>query len=393
MKSALWANRNYRFLMAGQTVSVIGNQLTTFAFFLVVLDITGSPTQASAAAALFVLSMVTFGLPIGRVVDRFSRLAVLRLAAIAGIAGSLLSFAATFGGPQITLFCTSAVILGAVASAFGTAERALLKEIVEPDLLAQAMAVNQGRYSIGVLIGPPVAGILLTVSPRAPFVFDALTFVWVLGCLMLIRHQSTVVGEQQETPPMRPAWDWLVGQKQLFAIGWFSPLMNFSFAGITTLALLALKFEQFDSVSLGLYQAGIGLAGILGAFIAGRLVQSFSAGPLILVSLAFFVCGLAATLGNPWWVMGGMIFAGLALPVFNTPCSGHFIKLVPDSLQGRCTAILSTSAMVTMPIGNSLAGVLFEHVGKQWSIGLFVMSIVVSSLAFAGVGDIGKVRI
>ncbi|AKE40558.1 Uncharacterised protein [Corynebacterium kutscheri] len=43
----LWRNRDYRLLISGQTIGVIGTQITTFALFLVVLNITDSPTLAS----------------------------------------------------------------------------------------------------------------------------------------------------------------------------------------------------------------------------------------------------------------------------------------------------------------------------------------------------------
>ncbi|MBP3087538.1 MFS transporter [Corynebacterium sp. sy017] len=182
----MWTSKNYRLLMAGQTVSVIGNQVTSFALLLVVLHVTGSSATAGVISGLCVLSMVVFGLPIGQVVDRFSRLYILRLSATVGIIGSLLCVWATEVDFSVVLFCFAAVLLGVVSSAFGTAERAFLKEIVEPSLLAKAMAVNQGRYSVGVLVGPLLAGMLLSVSDQAPFWVDAVSFVWVLCCVMLI---------------------------------------------------------------------------------------------------------------------------------------------------------------------------------------------------------------
>ncbi|MFI5504941.1 MFS transporter [Corynebacterium kutscheri] len=172
----LWRNRDYRLLISGQTIGVIGTQITTFALFLVVLNITDSPTLASTQSGLFVLSMVVFGLPIGRMVDRYPRLFILKSSAIIGLGGALLCVWAASGNFPIIAFAVATILLGAASSAFNTAERAFLKEIVDPDLLAQAMAVNQGRYSIGVIVGPPLAGVLISHSNQAPFLVDAASF-------------------------------------------------------------------------------------------------------------------------------------------------------------------------------------------------------------------------
>lgn len=393
---SLWENRDYKLLMSGQTVNVVGNHITTFALFLVVLNVTNSPSAASFSSGLFVLSMVVLGLPIGRLVDRYSRLVILKISATLGVVGSLLCVFAANGHYPISLFAVSAFLLGGISSAFGTAERAFLKELIPPNLLAKAMAVNQGRYSIGTLIGPPIAGLLISHSAQAPFWVDAASFCWVLACLLLIRFRSSETDSSEtlsETPPLRPAWDWLRGQKQLFSIGWYSPLMNFSFAGITTLSLLSLKYASFSSFSLGIYQAAIGLAGLMGAVIAGKLVEKAPAGRLILYSMCLFTVALAVTMVNSTCIILGMVLAGLVLPVFNAPCSGFFVKSVPQEFQGRCTAILSTSAMVTMPIGNALAGVLFEHFGGLTAVAFFALVLILSDLFFIKKGDVKSIRL
>ncbi len=53
----LWRNRDYVLLWCGQTISVVGTQVTQIAFPLLVLALTGSPAVAGfVAAARTVLS-------------------------------------------------------------------------------------------------------------------------------------------------------------------------------------------------------------------------------------------------------------------------------------------------------------------------------------------------
>ncbi|MFI5504940.1 MFS transporter [Corynebacterium kutscheri] len=211
---------------------------------------------------------------------------------------------------------------------------------------------------------------------------------------MFIRHRPVkATNKSLTTPPLRPAWDWLRSQKQLFAIGWYSPLMNFSFAGITTLSLLSLKYASLSSLSLGFYQAAIGLAGLCGAIIASKLVAKVPAGNMIITAMILFSSSLAVTLGNSWFVIVGMVLSGFFLPIFNAPCSGFFIKSVPHEFQGRCTAILSTSAMIMMPIGNATAGILFESFGHIPAGVFFIVVLGVSSFFFTQLGDVKAIRL
>src|SRR5436853_3974018 len=66
---SLWRNTNFLILLSGQTISTLGNQISTLALPLLVLALTGSPTQAGLIAALEALPFLIFSLPAGALAD------------------------------------------------------------------------------------------------------------------------------------------------------------------------------------------------------------------------------------------------------------------------------------------------------------------------------------
>src|SRR5712671_8114033 len=70
---SLWLNLDYMLLWSGQMVSNVGTQVSTLAFPLLILAVTGSPAQAGFVGALRALPYVIFSLPAGALIDRWDR--------------------------------------------------------------------------------------------------------------------------------------------------------------------------------------------------------------------------------------------------------------------------------------------------------------------------------
>ena len=62
----LWKNRDYLLLWSGQTISILGSQVTQIAFPLLVLGLTGSPATAGFVAAARTVPYLSSPCPPGR---------------------------------------------------------------------------------------------------------------------------------------------------------------------------------------------------------------------------------------------------------------------------------------------------------------------------------------
>src|SRR5437667_4462613 len=80
MGTSLWKQRNFMLLWSGQLASWVGTEVSGIALPLVVLALTGSPTQAGGVAAIRGLVYVFWAIPAGIVIDRWDRKIVMVIA-------------------------------------------------------------------------------------------------------------------------------------------------------------------------------------------------------------------------------------------------------------------------------------------------------------------------
>jgi len=173
----LWRNRDYVLLWCGQTISVVGTQVTQIAFPLLVLALTGSPAVAGLVAAARTAPYLLFTLPAGALVDRWDRKLTMVLCGT-GSALALASVAVAYplgalGLPQIVAV---SLIEGTFAVLYGLAETAALPRVVPKAQLSAAVAQQQLQYALGGILGPPLGGALYAASPLPPFALDAASY-------------------------------------------------------------------------------------------------------------------------------------------------------------------------------------------------------------------------
>src|SRR5437763_11176504 len=173
----LWLNRDYMLLWSGQMVSNVGTQVSTLAFPLLILALTGSPAQAGFAGALRALPYVIFSLPAGALIDRWDRKRIMILCD-SGRALSMASIPLALAIGQLTvlqLFIVSA-IEGTLFVFFNIAEAACLPRVVAKEQLPAATAQNMATDGINALIGPPLGGALYALGSMLPFLADAISY-------------------------------------------------------------------------------------------------------------------------------------------------------------------------------------------------------------------------
>lgn len=163
-RAELLRDPNFRWLMAGSAVSLLGDQFTLIALPWLVLRMTGDTAALGLVLAFIGVPRALFILVGGAVVDRFSPYRVLMgtkhvnaalLAALAlGVYLAIL--------PLPTLYVL-ALALG-LSSAFSIPSgTSMLPHALGPQFLAAANRVMMGLRQLSFFIGPMVAGLLIAL--------------------------------------------------------------------------------------------------------------------------------------------------------------------------------------------------------------------------------------
>ena len=369
----LWKNRDYLLLWIGQTISVVGSQVSQLAFPLLVLALTGSPAQAGFVAAARSVPWLLFALPAGALVDRWDRKLVM-IACSAGSAVALGSIALSYALGALTIWQIVAVsfVEGTFALVFGLAETSALPQVVSRAQLPAAIAQQQAQYSLGGLLGPPLGGTLYGIAAMLPFIVDAASYACSACSLPFIRASfggRTVVARRSLRAEIGEGVQWLWRQPLIRYMAWLTGAINFA-GGIDLILIVFAQRQGASSATIGAIFALAGAGGLIGALLAPRIQRRLSFGQAI-VGLCWCwvaIFGAFAAANSLPLVAGILVIYFLIGPTYDTVQYSYRLALIPDALQGRVNSVFRLVAQGMRPFGVALTGVSIERLGVSWTI-------------------------
>lgn len=372
MTTSLWRNRDFTLLWTSQVAATVGTRMTSVAYPLLVLALTGSPARAGVVAFAQTLPFLLLYLPGGAWVDRWDRRRTMvwcelgRAAALGGVAA-----VAVVGGVQaipVALLAGVAFVEGCLFVLFDLAEGAALPRLVPAGQLPTAVAWNQARTQGADLVGQPLGGVLFTIWPGLPFVVNAATYLISGGAVAAIRTRLQGVreaGTDRLRTRVAEGLGYVRRSAYLRETVLLLGAMNLALNGVFLALVVRARELGAGPAAIGLLLAGAGLGGVLGSLAAPALHRRLP-GRWVVVAVAWLwavVYPLLAVAPSPGW-LGGLVLAGaLAGPVFNVVVTARMYLIVPDELLGRVRSAARLVAWGTIPLGSLLGGLLAESLG------------------------------
>jgi hypothetical protein len=364
----LFAHRDFRLLLLGQSASTIGDRIVFVALALYVTDI-GTPSDVGIVLASHAVPLIGFLLIGGVWADRLPRhLVVVTTDLIRFGLHALLAALIFTGTVEIWHIAVIEACFGTAEAFYRPAFTGLVPQTVPEDEIQPARAAFGTVETIAEFAGPALATVLvLGVGPGWAFAIDAATFVVSAVFLVRLRPRSrgepvvrtTVLGELREgwTEVRSRAWIWvIVAVFSLALLTCFGPWMTL---GPT------ISIERFDTRAVyGILVTAMGAGTILGALIGFRWRPRFPmrAGMLLVlplpVALGCFGLGLPVAVLLPIFVLTG---TGIAL--FDVWWHTALAQRVPPHMLSRVTAYDWMGSLALLPIGYVLAGPLGEALG------------------------------
>ncbi|MEO8469822.1 MAG: MFS transporter, partial [Chloroflexota bacterium] len=178
---------DFRHLWAGQSINVIGNQITRVALPYQVYVLTGSTLALAALVLVQLVPLLVLSLGGGAIADALDRRRVLITAQL-GLAGTSLALVfLSLQGPAALPFIFVIAFVAASFAAFeNPARSSAIPRLVPAERLRAAIALGQLSYNGGSVLGPAIAGALIaTLGTAGAFGVDVVTFC--VSLLMLAR--------------------------------------------------------------------------------------------------------------------------------------------------------------------------------------------------------------
>lgn len=366
--------RNYRLYAGGQLVSLTGTWMQRVAQDWLVLELTDSGTALGIVTALQFAPAIMLGLWGGVVADRGNKRRILFATqtslALVALALGVLDLA---GVVQLWHVMVLAVLLGFINAVDSPTRQAFVVEMVGPDDVPNAVAINSTTFNAARILGPAIAGgTIAAIGTSWAFVANAASSIAVLAGLWLMRP-----AELHPAPPVRRARGQLVeGMRYvrrradlvlvmvlIFVIGTFG--LNFQ---ITT-ALLAKQVFHRGASGYGLLSTALAVGACLGAVLATRRLLRPSQLFLVAGALAFSGFEICAGL-MPSYLLTALLLIPTGLFMLTlTTAANSFVQLgVEPTMRGRVMALYVVCFLGGTPLGAPIVGWVAGAFGPRWGL-------------------------
>ena len=366
---SLRGNRDFLLLWAGAGLSFLGSRVSAFAYPLIVLWATGSPSAAGVVTFAAQLPYLVLQLPAGVIVDRFDRRTLLvlcdlgRLIAVGSIPIVLL-----WHGLDLVQLAVVAFVEGSLTVVYRIAERSALPSVVSRSQLTVATSRNEAREQAAGLLGQPGAGLLSTVAQWLPFVFTTVLHAVSLCTVLLIKRKLQA---ERTSEPQRPLaalveglrWTW--HNRFARAAAGLIAVSNLLFQVLLLAVLVIVRKDDGSQVVASLVFAGSGIGGVAGALSATWWVRRVRLPALVIGANAVWSVLVPCTIITSSPVVLGVLFAAMSAAgaIWTVGVSAYLVRIVPDQLRGRVTSVATLLAYGPIAFGSLAGGFAIQAFG------------------------------
>lgn len=380
-------HRNFRLFFIGQSISNSGNWLTTVALTLLVLKLSGDGVGVGLLTACQFGPMLLFSAWGGAVADRCDKRQMLLLTQSLEMGQSIaLAVLAFIPSPRLSWLYGLALVGGTLLSFDNPLRRSFVAEMVPVEDLPNAVVIYSTIVNLSRIVGPALAGALvLTVGYGWCFTLDALSYVAVLACLVMMRPAE--LNRQPRPAAMKRAV--CDGLRYVRS----TPLLRTPFVMLAIILLLAYNFTVtlplFVTRGLGagegtftLLYSVLSAGSVTGAMIIARrkgveLRQVIRAA----VALGAALLVLSITPG-PAVAFPAAFVLGMASMLYITSSTTILQVEARRDMQGRVLALQTVLLGGSAAIGGPLLGWIADTVGAR----VLVAVGGVACLVAAGIG-------
>jgi MFS family permease len=380
LRGRLWSQPDFLKLWAGQSVSVVGDQIGALALPLVaVLVLDASAAQMGLLTAMVWAPHLLLSLGVGLYVDRRAHRRRIMIVADLGRAAALASVPIAYWLDALTIehLLAVAFAVGALSVFFDIAWATFFMRLVPREDVVEANAKLSVSRSLSFVAGPPAAGGLVQLLGAPVTVLaDALSF---LGSALFLGRIRTV--EPPLPPPSGESVRTRLADGFRFLFG--HPLLRASLGCFATINFFNLAFHAivvlFMARDLGLSAGAIGVilgagavGGLAGAGVAPPLGRRLGMGPALMLGAVLFpaplvLFPLAAGPEPLVWAMlvAGEFLAGAGVMILDIHGNSIGLLLTPEEMRPRMAATFRTVNYGVRPFGALAGGLLAEAIGLR----------------------------
>lgn len=369
-------HRNFQLYMIGQSISLVGTWMQRMAISWLVYELTHSAFILGLVAFAGLIPMLILSPYAGAYVDRHSRYKTLLATQIASmLQAGILAFVVLTGHYDLTIIILLSIMLG-IINAFDAPSRQSLMIVMvnEKSDLQNAIALNSSMVTLAKMLGPAVAGILLsTVGEGICFLINFLSFIAVIYSLLAMKLviPTQVKNEEPIWMNLVQGYRYLKRSPALRSVILLMALVSLMVTPYSTLfPIFAKEIFKGDVTTFSWLNSISGFGALLGAIYLARLKTINKLLKIITIAVLLLSVNLAlfafTTLFPLALVFIMLTEVGMLILI---SASNSYIQInVEERMRGRVLSYFIMAFAGMQPFGNLIIGSVAHLIGVQLTV-------------------------
>jgi MFS family permease len=254
--------------------------------------------------------------------------------------------------------------------------------------LGNAIALNSLLFNGARLVGPSIAGILISILGEGMcFLLNGVSFLAVIIALlaMKMRPEDREHEKTQILKGLKEGFTYAFGfvpiRSILFLVGWISLV---GMANTTLMPVFARDILHGGPPTFGFLMAAMGVGAAVGAIYLASRESVLGLGRLIAIASGIFGIGLIAfSLFHLFWLsLFLLLLTGFGMMVQMASSNTVLQTIVDDDKRGRMMSLYVMAFMGAGPFGSLLGGSLASMIGVPTTLMLGGASCILGSFLF-----------
>ncbi|TMK78943.1 MAG: MFS transporter [Actinobacteria bacterium] len=391
------AERDFRLLFIGRTISLFGSAFAPIALAFAVVRLTGSPSDLGLVLSAYMLAHLVFLLAGGVWADRLPRhLVMVTSDLLSGASQIAAAVVLLTGVAQTWHLVVLAALRGGASAFFMPASAGLVPQVVSAGRLQQANALLSLSRNSTRIAGVALAGVLVaTVGPGWALGLDGATYgVGALFVGMLKLPPVEAADKREFIRELAEGWREFRSRSWLcVTIVQFALINAYAIGAFLVLGPFVAQRSLGGAAAWGLILAFEALGMILAGLVALRYRPER---PLLVATLAVLtmapllaLLGLAAPL---LLILPAALIAGVGLELYGVFWDTTLQQHIPDEKLSRVSSYDVLGSFALIPVGVAVMGPISGAIGVADTLIGAAVVVVVATLAVVCVADVRNLR-
>lgn len=369
-------HRNYRLFFTGQGFSLIGTWIQQIAMSWLVYRMTNSAFLLGLIGFSSQICIFFFSPFAGVLSDRWNRHHILLLTQVSAMVQAFILSTLTLTGTiRVHHIIILSLFLGFINSFDMPNRHAFVVQLVEGgEDLGNAIALNSFMFNGARLVGPSIAGILISLLGEGMcFLINGISFLAVIIALLAMKITSHHKNSEKTRvlKGLREGFAYAFGFPPIRLIILFLAWISLVGMACTTLMpIFAKDILHGNSQTYGFLMATSGMGAAIGAIYLASRKSVIGLGRVIMISSSLFGIGLIffALSRILWLSLFLSLITGFGMMVHFASSNTLLQTMVEDDKRGRVMSLFSMALMGMAPFGSLAGGSLAARIGAPYTL-------------------------